>query len=275
MTQGYRATFITPIGIGIAHVILVFGFLRWIGYPLNSLTDTAVLQFLSLIIGLFLVAFVPVLVFARVRLVVPLVMGTIGFAIAIIAGLTTPHPEFAILGEDVLIVGTSYVNIYANGWYVWLLAYGLCGVCEYFIRTSADSPVGPLGFSSWGVPLNRKQSVLFGCVVGLAHTVVIVSLGIGRSGALLSGWLLGWGLFGIFLLGSIPILFLSRYQLISPLAGLVTIQLTIGVETLATISGTPVSSYMLFWPVYLALMLLLVVGEYVLRWGYRKVAVSR
>lgn len=273
MTEGNRATFITPIGIGIGHVMLMLGLLNWTGYPLDSVANTPVLRLVFLITRLFLVAFVPVLVFVRVRLIVPLIMGTIGFAIAIAASLATPYPEFVMLSEDVLIVGTSYVNVYASGWYVWLLAYGLGGVGEYFVRISADDRVGRLEFSSWHVPLDQNWRILFGCVVGLAHTIVIITLGIGREGALLSGWLFGWGIFGIFLLGFIPILFLIQYQLISPLTGLVTFQLTTGVETLVTSSGTPVSSYMLFWPVYFALMLLLVVGEYALRWDHRKVTI--
>ncbi|WP_164974669.1 hypothetical protein [Halegenticoccus tardaugens] len=275
MTRGDLATFITPIGIGIGHVMFVFGLMNWIGYPFYLFSGTRVLQIIFLILGLFLVAFVPVLIFARVRLVVPLVMGTIGFGIAIVAELTTPHPEFATLGEDVLIVGTSYIAVYTSGWYVWLLAYGLSGVCEYFIRISADGRVGSVEFSSRHVPFNRKQNVLLGCVVGLAHTAVIVCLGIGREGTLLSGWLLGWGVPGLLLLGSMSMLFLIRYQVISPLAELVSVQLLVGVEALATISGTPVSSYLLFWPVYLALMLLLVMGEHALRLGYRKVTKCR
>lgn len=274
MTRTDRATFIAPIGIGIGHVVLVLGLLKWLGYPLDWFVSTAILQLISLILGLFLVAFIPVLVFARTRLVVPLGMGIAGFGIAIVAGLTTPHPEFATLGEDVLIVGPSYIGVYANGWYVWLLAYGLGGVCEYVIRTSIDGLADPLEFSGWHVPLDRQRGILFGCVTGLAHTVVVIILGIGGEGTLLSGWLLGWGLLGVLLLGSIPMLFLIQYQLISPLAGLVTIQLMTGVETLLTTSGTPVSSYLLFWPVYFVLMLLLVVGEYVLRWGHRKITTN-
>lgn len=270
-----RATFIGPIGIGIGHVVLVFGLLNWLGYPLDSFAGHTHLQFSSLVIGSFLVAFLPVLVFARTRLVVPLGMGTVGLGIAIVAGLSTPHPEFVALGEDLLIVGTSYVGAYANGWYVWLLAYGLGGVCEYAVRTSVENLGDTLKLSARHVRLAGERSMLFGCVVGLAHTVVITILGIRHDGALLSDGLLGWGLFGMFLLGLLPMLFLIRHQLISPLAGLVAIQLVIGIETLTITNGTPVSGYMLFWPVYLLLMLLLVISEYALRWSHRKITVFR
>lgn len=271
MIQEERATLIAPIGIGAGHVIFILGLLRWLGYPLDWLTGTTILQLISLILGLFLVAFIPVLLFARTQLVVPLGMAIVGFGIAIVAGLMTPRPEFATLGENVLVMGPTYVGAYANGWYVWLLAYGLGGVCEYVVRSSINGFVDPPEFSSWYVPLDRQRSILVGCVIGLAHTVVSITLGIEGEGMLLSGWLLGWGLLGVLLLGSIPILFLIQYQLISPVAGLITIQLAIGIEILITTSGTPVSSYMLFWPVYLTLMLLFVIGEYVLRRGYQKV----
>lgn len=266
-----RETVVVPSGIGVGHVLLVLGLLLWSGYPLDWFVGTALLQFLTQILGLFLLAFIPVLVFAQLRLGVPLGLSLIGFGIATVAGLMTPHPEFAPFGEDLLTVGRFYVGAYANGWYVWLLAYGLSGACEYVVRTTVDGLDEPLVFSRWQQPLDRLRSVPLWAVAGVAHTVVIIALGIGHEAALHSGLLLGWGLLGVFLLGSIPMLFLIRSQLISPLAGLVTIQLIIGVETLLATSATPVSSYMLFWPVYFLLLLLLVVGEYVVRWGHRDI----
>jgi hypothetical protein len=273
MMQTDRTPFIAPIGVGAGHVLLVFGLLNWFGYPLDWFVDTAVLQLIALIFGLFLIAFIPVLLFTCTRLVVPLGMGIAGFGIALVSGLTTPHPEFATLGDDLLTMGPFYVGAYANGWYVWLLAYGLGGVWEYAVRTSVDGLGDPLEFSGWHVSLGGPRSVLFGCMVGLVHATVIIILGIEHEGVLPSGWVLGWGLLGMLLLGSIPMLFLIRYQLISPLVGLVTILLMTGVETLSTTSGTPVSSYLLFWPVYFVLILLLVVGEYVLRWSHQKLAI--
>lgn len=275
MTLADRATVFGPIGVGVGHVTLVLGMLSRLGYPLDSFAGAAPLQLTSLIGGMFLVAFGPVLLFARTRLVVPLGMGVVGFGVAIVVGFTTPIPAFATLGEHVLVVGSSPVGAYANGWYVWLLAYGLGGGCEYVVRTSVDGLVDPKVFSSGHLPLDRQRSVLFGCVVGFAHTVVIVALGIGHERALLSGWLLGWGLLGTMLLGTMPTLYLLRYRLLSPFVGFVSIILAVGVETLTTTGGTPINSYLLFWPVYLVLLLVLAIGEYALRWGHRTATAYR
>lgn len=273
--RGNRATVIGPIGVGIGHVILVLGVLHWLGYPLYSFAGTAILQHTALIGGLFLVAFVPVLLFTRTQLVVPLGMGAVGFGIAIIAGLVTPSPAFATLGEHVLVVGPTYLGSYANGWYVWLLAYGLSGVCEHAIRTRGDRGIDTQALSDWNFPLDRRQSVLFGCAVGLVHTAVFFALGLEQAGELPSGWVLGWGVLGTMLLGLIPILLLGRSQLIAPVAGLVAIVLATGIETVMTTDGTPVSSYLLFWPVYAVLLALLALGESMLRWGRRKMMVYR
>ncbi|WP_231188884.1 hypothetical protein [Haladaptatus sp. DYF46] len=268
MTRDNRAMLLVPIGSGAGHVLLVLGVLTWLGYPFKSFATTAIYQFSFLLVGLFLVAFVPVLLFTRGRLVVPLGMSIVGLSIALIAGLTPPYPEFATLGENVLVVGPSDMAAYANGWYIWLLAYLLGGIVEYAVRMTVDSIPNPQQFSSWHVQIDRRRSVLIGCLIGFAQTVVIITLGISHEGALLSGWLLGWGLLGMVLLGMIPTLFLLRYQMISPFVGLITIILVIGVGSLTMVGGTPASSYLLFWPVYFVLMLLLAIGEYALRWGH-------
>lgn len=268
MIRNNREMFLAPSGVGVGHVILVLGVLTWLGYPLVSFAATAIYQFGFLLVGLFLVAFVPVLLFTHTGLVVPLGMGTVGLSIAMITGLTTPHSEFTTLGENILVVDPSDMAAYANGWYIWLLAYVLGGVGEYVVRMAVDGFPEPQRFSGWHVQIDLRQCVLIGWVIGFAQTVVIITLGIRHEGTLLSGWLLGWGLLGTILLGAMPTLFLIRYQLISPFVGLITIILVIGAEGLTIASGTPVSSYLLFWPVYFVLMLLLATGEYALRWGY-------
>lgn len=177
------------------------------------------------------------LLFVRTRLIVPLGLGVVGVGIAIAVGLTTPHPEFTTLGTQVLVVGSPFVGAYAEGWYVWLLAYGLGGLCEYVVRTSVDERAGSQVLGDWPIQFAQHQRVLFGGGVGLTHVIVFITLGL-EHGELLSGWLLGWGLFGVFLLGVMSALFLVRYQLIAPLGGFVIILLMTGVEALTMIRST-------------------------------------
>lgn len=273
MTQEDRSRFAGPIAAGAGHVILVFGLLSWFDYPLALFDGTAILQILVLIVGLFLLTFVPVLLFIRARLIVPIGIVPIGFGIAIVAEFTTPAPDFAALNNHVLVIGPTYLGTYANGWYVWLLAYGLGGLCEHAVRTHLNSIIDTQVLSGWHLQFDRRWSVLLGCAVGLVHAAVFITLGIERGGELLSGWLLGWGILGVTLLGSIPVLLLIRHQLIIPSVGLVAIVLTTGIEALTMTDGTPVSSYMLFWPVYFVLILLLAIGEWVLRLSYRRVMI--
>lgn len=266
MTMNERFDTLAPIAVGIGHVVVVLGVMGLFGYPITAFNDgTGLLEVSSQVIGLFLLAFIPALLLRRVRLIIPISLVSFGFGGAILAEFLTPGPEFGALDGHTLTVGSSYLGMYADGWYVWLFACLLGGLCEYGIRWVIDGTSDPPIFRGINLPFGWRHSVLCGGVVGILHAAIFVALGIEREGMILSGLLLGWALGGAVLLGGVVTLLLVRYQLLTPLVVFVFIVIATGIEASSTAVGTPVSSYLLFWPVYVIATLIVAVGEYVFR----------
>lgn len=265
-----------PTGAGVVHLVLVFGLMGLLDYPFWPITDvTAAFEIFHRVVGVFLLAFVPVWLLTHVRLVVPAALVQLGLMVTIIAEFTTSGPTFASLDGHVLVVGSTVFGVYTTGWYVWLLTAAVAGSCEYVFRTRVDSLIGPPEFHDVKLPLDRRRSLVVGVLLGMAHATTFVTLGIEREGVMLEGVLFGWIFVGGILLGLVPMYLLVRHWLVGSAIGFMIIVFVTGVEILTTTVGTPATSYQLFWPAYIVVFLIIGVSEHTVRFVIRKAALSR
>lgn len=276
MTTKNRLLYAAPLIAATAHLIIVHSMVVILGYPSGLFYDTVGLFETShRTIGVLLLVGVPVALLVWVRLIVPTTLVSIGFIYVIIAELGLASPDIVQLGDHILIDGTAYVGMYATGWYVWLLAAILGGLCEFVVRTRRSWSLGSPVNNGPDMPLNRSNAALLGVVFGVLHTVVFAVLAIEREGMLQMEPVLLWGLIGGVVLGGISVYLSVRMLLLGPLIAFGLIVVATGVEALSTIVGLPVSSYLLYWPVYLGIVLLVALIEYICQVTTHKVATYR
>lgn len=257
--------------VGAAHALVVFGAMLAVGYPLLAIDSLqAALEPGDLFVGLFLVGALAAFVARRWRLVSPVLAIGLGALLAVIAAVTTPGPEFATLESHTLVEGPTYLEWYADGRFVWLLAGVLAGAVEYVVRTSTPRLADPRA-PTRVLPLSWRPSLLAGLGVGVAHAVVVLGLAYRTGGeGVLSGFLLGWGALGLVCLGAVPAIALVRYRLVVPMAILTVTVLAVGVDAVSATLWTPAESYALFWPVYALFLVFSAVVEALVRFLGRR-----
>lgn len=261
--------------VGVVHTAVVGGVVARLDYPVQTF-ESLPGGVAGAAVGLVTVVAVPVFVLLRYRVVLPALAATVGVAWPIYRAVTTPAPEFSTLGGYTIVDGTRYVDAYANGWYVWLLASVLLGLTEYVVRRDHEwlpSPARSTRLDQW---LRREQvsARRLAAVVGVAHAAVFLLLagnsGYVRGGFLPSPWYVGlgvavWTLLGLLLVGGLPVYLLVRTRLVAPSVVFAWLVSAVGWAQLTPRPDDSLPVYFIGW-VFFAGVLFVVGGvEYGLR----------
>ncbi len=240
----------TPVVAGATLLLAVAALILALGYPLPGPWEA---------VGLFLLGAVPAWSMVRLGLRAPAAVVGVGLLAAVVVELVLPGPWIAALGPDRLTSGTTVLANFAASWPLWLLVALLAGLGERVLRQRPDVRRG------WAAAL------VVGVVCGVGTAGLVLLAGVPR------GWLttphlgLAFGLPAMAVLGFLAGVVLWRWRLATPWVTLLVAVSVAAVASLVATAGDPAAGMVNAALPYLALALLLLAAELLVRLAVRGV----
>ena len=269
-------TLALALGCGLAHVAVVLGVALTLGYAVGPGAYSP-LGIAWRYGGLALVAALPVYIWHRYRLVLPVLALFVTTGAILWLELTPPGPTFRDLAEVERLAEPTGIVVVEDGLYavrymtsaaVWTVGFLFLGVVEYVARMSWLR-LPPSRSIPWlPVAPSRRRAVLVAATAGLLHAAVMgwlaIRLGVGVDAT--PTWLLAlYAGGGLWLLAAVPIYLLVGHRLVAPATLLaLAVLFDVRAEMTGGVDG-PHALYVGAWVVVLAVLLVVAGTEYALR----------